>query len=67
MKETIREEKVKTEARTAMINSVGNDKNTGAVGMKNVIENINSKQRKWAVLEDESGDDEQGMRIGDLD
>jgi hypothetical protein len=66
VKESIRESKEKTEARTVMINSVGRDKNTGAIGMNSVIENIQSKQRKWAVLEDESGDDQADIRLGDL-
>jgi hypothetical protein len=43
VKESIKESKEKTEARTAMINSVGKDKNTGAVGMSSIVENIHSK------------------------
>jgi len=56
-KEQIREQKEKTIARTAHIFSVGNDKNTGAIGFGSVIDKIQSKQRKWAVLEDASDDD----------
>lgn len=49
-----------------MIQSTGNDKNTGAIGFGNIIDKINSKQRKWAVLEDEAGEDED-IKLGELE
>lgn len=36
-----------------MIQAVGADKNTGAANFNNLIEKINSRQRKWKVLEDD--------------
>lgn len=46
-KEAIREQKEKTEARTAAIEATGNDKNTGAIGFGSLVDKIKSKQRKW--------------------
>ena len=42
VKEQLVEAKEKRNARTAVINATGNDKNTGAVGFGNIISKINS-------------------------
>ena len=66
VKEQIKTERDKKIARTSMIQSVGTDKNTGAVGFGNIIAKIQSKQRKWAVLEDEASGDEE-IKLGELE
>ena len=63
VKESAKEQREKTVARTAMINAVGHDKNTGAVGFGNVIEKIKSTHRKWSVLED--ADSEGDIQLGE--
>lgn len=40
VREQIKEDREKKQARSAMIQSVGNDKNTGAVGFGNLIDKI---------------------------
>lgn len=48
-----------------MIQAVGADKNTGAANFNNLIEKINSRQRKWKVLEDdEEADDAEEIDAG---
>ena len=66
VKEQMKTERDKKIARTSMIQSVGTDKNTGAVGFGNIIDKIQSKQRKWAVLEDEASGDEE-IKLGELE
>jgi hypothetical protein len=52
-KEAMREDKEKKQRTSKMIQSVGSDKNTGASNFNSMIEKINSKQKKWKVLEDD--------------
>ena len=56
-REIHQEEREKKEKRTEVIQQTGSDKNQKGVGFGSVIEKIQSKQRKWAVLEDEASDD----------
>lgn len=66
VKQDREEQREKVKQRTAMINSVGTDKNTGAIGFGSLIDKINSKQRKWAILEDEGSDTDGEVKVGDL-
>lgn len=64
-KEAMREDKEKKQRASKMIQSVGSDKNTGAANFNNLIEKINSRQRKWKVLEDdEQADDMEEIDAG---
>lgn len=62
-KEAVREDKEKRQRTAKMIASVGSDKRTGAANFNSIIEKINSKQRKWKVLED----DEDGSGAEEID
>jgi hypothetical protein len=64
-KEAMREDKEKKQRTSKMIQSVGSDKNTGAANFNSMIEKINSKQKKWKVLEDdEQADDMEEIDAG---
>ena len=64
-KEAMREDKEKKQRASKMIQSVGSDKNTGAANFNNLIEKINSRQRKWKVLESDSEDLDGNIKVVD--
>jgi len=65
-KDQLKEEREKKIKRTAGINSLGSDKTTGAVGMnQTLIDKIQSTQRKWKVLEDDSEDEFGNIKVVD--
>ena len=51
-----------------MIQSVGNDKVNAGMPSSNerIIQQIQSKQSKWKVLEDDSEDDDGNIKVQDL-
>lgn len=62
-KEAVREDREKKQRTAKMIASVGSDKKVGGANFNNLIEKINSTQRKWKVLED----DEDGQDAEEID
>ena len=67
-KQLIIDEHDKKVNKTKIIKAVGTDKKTGAVGFnQSLIEKIQSNQRKWKILEDDSEDEFGNIKVVDDD
>ena len=67
-KEAFKEEREKRRMKSEAIQSIGADKNTGAVGFdqqQSLVQKIQSTQRRWKVLESDSEDADGNINVVD--